>query len=229
MTPSPLSMTWVALIALSLTTLGCGGEEAHDHSHCDTAQANNAQAEHAGHGEHAMHAAEGEGAQDALDGQSLFHLDEDLSLVDQAGEPFPLRSLEARPTLITFFYGGCTTMCPLIISDVRRIVDAMPATERAGVNVVLVTIDPARDTPERLRELAAERSIPAEWRLVGGDAASIRTLASTLGMSYRPLPDGSFAHGALFTALDGEGRVVRQIDGLGRPIEELSLALRPRS
>src|SRR5690606_22119143 len=136
--------------------------------HCDTAQANNAQAEHAGHGEHAMHAAEGEGAQDALDGQSLFHLDEDLSLVDQAGEPFPLRSLEARPTLITFFYGGCTTMCPLIISDVRRIVDAMPATERAGVNVVLVTIDPARDTPERLRELAAERSIPAEWRLVGG-------------------------------------------------------------
>lgn len=228
MKPNPLS---IVLIALSLTALGCGGEEhTHDHSHCDTAQAGRAQAEHA-HGDHATHAAEAEegSPHDALDGQSLFHLDEDLSLVDQAGEPFALRSLEARPTLITFFYGGCTTMCPLIISDVRRIVDAMPEAERAGVSVVLVTIDPERDTPERLRQLASERSLPAEWRLVGGDPASIRTLASTLGMSYRALPDGSFAHGALYTALDGQGRVVRQIDGLGRPIEELSLALRPRS
>ena len=37
------------------------------------------------------------------------------------------------------------------------------------------------------------------------------------------------ARGALYTALDGDGRVARQLEGTGRPIDELSLALRPRS
>jgi protein SCO1/2 len=217
---------------LALALAACGDPHAaHHHPASDDqphAGHDRAHHDHAAH--HAAHQADqaDQAAAPALDGESIFHLDEELALVDQAGAPFTLRSLEGRPTLITFFYGGCTTMCPLIVADVRRAMQAMPEAERAGVNVVLVTIDPERDTPERLRELALERDMPAEWRQVGGDAASIRALASTLGMTYRRLEDGSYAHAALYSALDGGGRVAHQLNGLGQPVEPLVLALRPR-
>lgn len=209
-------------LVLALTIAGCGSSEEGDHAgHHEAA----GHAEHAHHAHHAEHAAP-EASAPALDGRSLHHLDADLALVDQHAAPFALASLEGRPTLVTFFYGGCTTMCPLIFSDVRRIVDALPEADRERVGVVLVTIDPVRDTPERLRALATERELPASWRLVSGDEGSIRVLAATLGMTYRALPDGSFAHAALYTVIDSQGRVVEQLDGVGRPIEGIVSSVR---
>ncbi|UJR84136.1 SCO family protein [Sandaracinus amylolyticus] len=182
------------------------------------------------HDEHAHDHAAHQGAPMAaerptLDGASLYQLDPDLTLRDAQDAPFALASLRGRPALVTFFYGGCTTMCPLIVADVHRIVAALPEPARAETNVVLVTIDPARDTPERLRGLAIQRGMPDTWQLIGGDEGSIRALASTLGMTYRRLPDGSFAHAALYTVLDREGRVVHQLEGTGRDIGETTAAL----
>ncbi len=154
------------------------------------------------------------------DGRSLWNLDADLTLVDQTGAPFALASLAGKPTLLTFFYSGCTTMCPLIVTDVKRIEAAVPAALRERVNVVFITIDPEHDTAPRLLAVAAERSMPARWRLVTGDASSIRTVASTVGMTYRALPSGEFAHAALYTVLGPDGRVVHQLAGTGASIDE---------
>ncbi len=159
------------------------------------------------------------------DGHSLRHLDAELALVDQRGARFTLGSLAGKPTLLTFFYSTCTTMCPLILSDVKRIVAALPVEERDSLHVVLLTIDPARDTAARLRAVAAERALPPSWSLVTGDASSIRTVAATVGMTYRPLPDGTFAHAALYTVLGPSGRVVHQLEGTGRSVEETAAVL----
>lgn len=232
------------IVALALALGACGGETGGSHEGHAAHEGHTAHEDHAAHAGHASHEApEGHGAHAAhagheghagtmiaaeaptLDGASLFHLDADLALRDQRDAPFRLEVLRGRPTLITFFYGGCTTMCPLIVADVRRIVGALPEEVRRETQVVVVTIDPARDTPERLRELATERAMPGDWHLVGGDEGSIRALASTLGMTYRRLPDGSFAHAALYTVLDGEGRIAHQIESTGQPIEATVEAL----
>lgn len=161
-----------------------------------------------------------------VDGHSLQNLDPELSLVDQRGQAFALASLAGKPTLLTFFYTSCTTMCPLIITDVKRIVAAIPEAERQELQVVLISIDPAHDTVARLRTVQTDRAMPENWRLVTGDEASIRTVASTVGAAYRRLPDGSFAHSALYTALDAQGHIQLQVQGTGRPIEELVAELR---
>lgn len=209
------------IVGLALALGACGGQET------EAASCHSPAEGHAAHEEHAAHTGVPIAAgQPTLDGASLFHLDADLSLRDQHDAPFALESLRGRPTLITFFYGGCTTMCPLIVADVHRIVSALPEDARGETRVVLVTIDPERDTPERLRAIASERAMPESWHLVGGDEGSIRSLASTLGMTYRRLPDGSFAHAALYTVLDREGRIAHQLDGTGQSIDEIAGALR---
>lgn len=220
-----------------LLLAGCGSADrvepaAHgEHAHPAVEASHEDHAAHANHAAHADHAAHGSTVQPAAaptlpPGDSLFHLDPELALIDQLETPFTLAQLGGRPALITFFYGGCTTMCPLIVSDVHRTVDALPEAERGALTVVLVTIDPERDTPARLRGLAEERGMPSSWRLVSGSPADVRTLASTLGMTYREMPDGSFAHAALYTVVDREGRIAHQAEGVGRPIEETAAALR---
>jgi protein SCO1/2 len=160
----------------------------------------------------------------ALPSDSVYQLEP--ALVDQDGHPFALSSLRGRPVLVTFFYASCTTMCPLVITEVRALDALLEESERARVSVLLVSID-ERDTPEHLRALADERHLPLErYRLVRGEPSEVRTLAATLGMTYRNTSDGGFAHAALFTLLDAEGRVSFQHDGLGTGTERLRDRLR---
>ena len=157
------------------------------------------------------------------DDMSLFLLE--LALEDQRGQPFQLSTLRGHPVLLTFFYASCQTMCPLILSEVRGVESALSEEARAELRVVVVTIDPAHDTAARLAEVAVERGLPPErWSLVRGSEDDVRTLASTLGMNYRPTPDG-FAHGALLSVLDERGVVVTQSIGTGQPLEPLVSAI----
>lgn len=205
-------MTKLLSLVLLLWLAGCGSSHGDDDPHAG---------HHMASSEGTPPAPSAQRRAPALHGQSLEHLDPDLSLVDQHGARLSFAALAGRPVLLTFFYSGCTTMCPLIVTDVKRIEAALTAAERERLTVVLVTIDPTRDTIEQLPAIATARAIPTRWRLVTGDEGSVRALASTLGMTYRALPDGSFAHAALYTVLDAEGRVAHQLEGTGQPIEEL--------
>ena len=153
-----------------------------------------------------------------LDGASLYQLD--AAITDQDERPFSLVSLRGEPVLVLMFYGSCTTVCPLLISEVVRVDEALSPEERARLRVVLVTFDPDNDTPERLRALAAERSLPTpRYSLLRGDQDAVRELAMALGVQYRRTADGQFVHSAIVTLLDAEGRVAVQADGVDAPLE----------
>lgn len=83
------------------------------------------------------------------------------------------------------------------------------------VRILLVSFDAARDTPERLRELATARHLDARWTLAAADDGDARVLAAALGIKYRKLADGSFSHTSAIVALDGEGRPLARMDRLG--------------
>lgn len=140
------------------------------------------------------------------------------TFTDQDGRALELSSLRGSPVLMAMFYGSCRTMCPIIIEDARAVDSALSASEREQLRVVLVTIDPERDTPEALRALAADRSLPVpRWSLLRAPDSVLRPLAMVLGVQYRRLPNGDFAHSASLTLLDREGRIAAQIEGLRRP------------
>ena len=158
------------------------------------------------------------------DERSLFQLE--MALEDQAGRPFTLATLRGHPVLIAFFYSHCDTMCPTIISDLRRIEAALSPAARSALRVVMVSFDEERDTPERLTAVAHERHLELDrWTLVRGEDAEVRTLAATLGMTYRRTGEGEFAHSALFTLLDGEGQIVLTVDGTGRDMTPMQLSI----
>lgn len=156
----------------------------------------------------------------ALDGASLYQIE--AAFTDQDDRALSLASLRGEPALVVMFYSSCTTVCPLMISELQRIEHALAQDERDRIRVVLVTIDPEHDTAERLRALAAERSLPTpRWTLLRTDEDGVRELAMALGVQYRRVGEGQFVHSALVTLLDDQGRIATQLDGVDARIDPL--------
>lgn len=135
---------------------------------------------------------------------------------DQDGRPRTLAELRGRPLLLAMIFTRCGYACPRTVSDLQGILAALPADQRSGVGVLLVSFDHERDDPATLRAFAAEHGLdPATWTLFHGGSDEVRTLAAALGVRYRPAEGGGFAHSNLITVLDRAGRVAHQVEGLG--------------
>lgn len=155
---------------------------------------------------------------------SLFHLD--AAWQTRGGEVFTLDQLAGRPTIITMIYGSCTTACPVLVNDARRIERAVPEPLREALQFVVVSFDPVRDTPERMADYADHFEVDnRRWHFISGDPADIRTLAALLGVRYRDNGDGTFDHSNIITLLDARGRVVERSEGLVRPVDAMVAAI----
>jgi protein SCO1/2 len=112
--------------------------------------------------------------------------------------------------VVSMFFGTCPAACPALIDDLARVVAGAP-----GAHVLLVSFDPARDTPEQLAALASAHHLDARWTLVAAGDDEARVLASAIGFKYRRLPDGQFTHTTAAVALDADGHVLARMDRLG--------------
>ena len=149
-----------------------------------------------------------------LRGDSVYALS--ASLVDQRGRPVGLDLFRGHPVLICMFYATCPDACPLLIADLQRIERELPPRIKADLRVVLVSVDPERDTPEALRALARARQVDeSRWRLLRAPEDTVREVAALLGIKYRRLADSSFNHSSVITLLDPHGVVIVREEGIG--------------
>ena len=148
----------------------------------------------------------------ALPADSLYQVK--LPLQDQDGRAASLDRGRGHPVLLSMFYGECPVACPLLISKLKLLERDLPAPAREDLRVELVSLDPARDTPEKLRALAGLHQLDlARWSLLRTDADHVRDLAAVLGLKYHPLNSGGIWHAVVVVLLDGEGRVIARVEG----------------
>jgi len=141
-----------------------------------------------------------------LPGESVYQLP--MSLIDQNGRTSTLAALRGQPVLVAMFYTSCDNVCPMIAWQLRRIEQALPEAERARLRVLMVSFDPARDTPEALRKFAtAHKADPSRWVVARAEENEVRNLAAVLGLRYRELDNGVFNHSSVITLLDADGMI----------------------
>jgi protein SCO1/2 len=76
----------------------------------------------------------------------------DFALTDQDGQPARLSALRGKLVLMTFGFTHCPNICPTTLANLAAICEGLPAQDRGRVQVLFITVDPARDTPKALKE-----------------------------------------------------------------------------
>jgi protein SCO1/2 len=76
----------------------------------------------------------------------------DFALIDQLEQPFTKANLTGKWTLIFFGFTHCPDICPTTLSLLNKVVTPLSDEEKAQVQVVLLSVDPERDTAAKLAE-----------------------------------------------------------------------------
>lgn len=151
---------------------------------------------------------------------------------DQNGRNFQLPDRRGHVQVVAMFYTSCKFICPLIIDSGLGIDHALAPAERVKLQLMLVSLDPDRDTPPVLKALATKRKLnPNQWTLARTDKSGVRKLAGLLDVRYRQLADGEFNHSSVLILLDPQGRILARTEKLGATpdpkfLEEVRKALR---
>lgn len=156
--------------------------------------------------------------------QSIYNLN--AALVSQSGQSHGLDVYRGHAVLITMFYGSCPAACPLLIDTARAVERAVTPQQRKQLRVLMISIDPERDTTAALAALAKARNIDlTRWTLAHTDDATVRKLAAVLNIQYRKVADGQFSHSSILSVLSRQGEVLQQSSTLGSADAALVAAL----
>ncbi|MCI0436838.1 MAG: SCO family protein, partial [Gemmatimonadetes bacterium] len=117
-----------------------------------------------------------------------------LTLTDHAGRDFGRDRLLGHWTLMFFGFTHCPDVCPTTLATLaqaRKLLADLPLSDRPAI--VLVSVDPARDTPDALAQYVGH--FDAEFVGVTGRPAAIEVLTRELGVAVLagvPADDGSY-------------------------------------
>jgi protein SCO1 len=151
-----------------------------------------------------------------------------LKLIDQDGRVRDWRTRRGKPQLVSMFYTSCQYICPLIVDSGKAIEERLTPEERAQLSVLLISMDPARDTPAALKRVAEKRKLDTlRWTLASPPLGEVRSVAGVLDIRYRPLADGEFNHTSALVLLDADGRILARTERMGaRPDPEFVAAVK---
>jgi protein SCO1 len=132
-----------------------------------------------------------------------------FALVDQDGKTVTDRDLKGRPFLVFFGFTHCPDVCPTTLFEVSEVLRALgPDAERVGV--LFVTVDPERDTPDKLKDYLS--SFDPHLRGLTGDPAAVAAMIRTYRVYARKVPqeNGGYTmdHYAGIYLMDKDGRFV---------------------
>ncbi len=113
-------------------------------------------------------------------------------LVDHTGAPFELSRLEDKWTLLFFGFTTCPDICPATLSMLSNWYESLEADLAQKTQIVLVTVDPARDTPEELQSYV--QHFHQQTVGVTGEFLQIKRLADNLNAAFNKvtLNDGDY-------------------------------------
>lgn len=121
-----------------------------------------------------------------------------FTLTDHTGQPYDFQARTAGvPTVLYFGYTHCPDVCPLILGQLAQAITEAPDEIRSKLQVVMVTTDPANDTPEALAAYLAkfDAALPVKFVGLTGDLPALEAAQTTTGVPVAE--DGGKTHSTM--------------------------------
>ena len=131
-----------------------------------------------------------------------------FELLERSGQPISEGVLENQVALVSFFFSRCPSICKRQNEALQRLQTQFRRQDQ-DVVLVSVTVDPAHDTPEILRDYALlYNADPSKWLFLTGDMQKIKSL----GEDSFGLPIGPETHSTSLMLVDRWGRIRDRFD-----------------
>ena len=132
-----------------------------------------------------------------------------FSVIDHDNNPFTLADLRGKWSLLFFGFTHCPDICPVTLAVMDKTHSRLD--QARDVQFVFVTVDPERDTPERMEQYLT--SFNPEFVGLGGSAEQIAGLTGQVGLPYfrdKTQDEDNYLvdHGASLFMIDPLGRLV---------------------
>lgn len=141
-----------------------------------------------------------------------------LDLVDASGQPLRLADLRGRPVFVAFAFAHCRTACPRLVHEV------LAAQRDHGASaVIVVTLDPWRDTPSRLRSIESQWGMGPAAQMASGSVAQVENVLDAWGIERsRDGRSGDLVHVPRVFVIDREGILAYEADPDAALLAELA-------
>lgn len=152
----------------------------------------------------------------------------DFTLSDQYGQPFTLSEQQGKLVLIFFGFASCPDICPVELANLAAVKRELGASAES-MQVAMVTLDPERDTPERLASYM--RAFDPTFVGLHGDAETLAPIIKAYGVyaERRDLPDSALGytidHSGFVYLIDKAGRW-RTLYAHGTPVADIASDVR---
>jgi protein SCO1/2 len=131
-----------------------------------------------------------------------------FTLTSQDGTAVSLASFRGKVVALTFIYTECPDICPLLTQKMAQVQDELGADFGKKIAFVSITLDPAHDTPEILKDYAQFWGAkPEGWSFLTGAPEAVRDVTRRYGVFFAKKEDGSVDHTQLTTLIDADGQM----------------------
>jgi cytochrome oxidase Cu insertion factor (SCO1/SenC/PrrC family) len=162
----------------------------------------------------------------------------DTPLIDQDGKPVRFYSdlVRGKVVMVNFIFTSCTTICPPMGATFGKVQQLLGDRAGRDVHLISVSVDPATDTPERMKAWGKKFGAGPGWTLVTGPRETVVQLLKTLGVYTPNINDhtplvlaGNDPRGEWTRAygLAAPAKLVELIDGLAAPAAAAAPAPNP--
>ncbi len=130
-----------------------------------------------------------------------------FALTDMNGLPRTLADFQGQVVMLYFGFVQCPDVCPTALARAVAVMGLLGPEKARRLQVLFVTVDPERDTPELLRDYMA--AFDPRFLALRGDAQATRATADAFKVYYQQVPTGStytMDHTALSYLFDPQGR-----------------------
>lgn len=157
---------------------------------------------------------------DAKEKPAFLFVAPQFELTDQNGQAFSNEALSGKVWIANFIFTHCTATCPRQtqkLAELQSRIAHWPHADR--VRFLSITVDPHRDTPERLLEYANQHKADLDrWTFLTGAREDLWRLSKEgfkLPVAENALDTNSpITHSSRFALIDAKGRVVNFYDSL---------------
>jgi protein SCO1/2 len=148
----------------------------------------------------------------------------DFTLTAHTGKPVRLSDFAGKLVLLYFGYTFCPGICPTTLAEIAQALHTLGPQEAEKIQVLMISVDPERDTPARLAEYVPH--FHPKFLGLTGTPVEIATTAASYGVFYKkyagPAANSYLVdHTSMVIVVDDQG-VVRLLFPFGTPAQAMA-------